>query len=223
VGLRAAVERERVPDDNSDIYICYRRRDAAGHARALHRDLCQRLGGRRIFFDQQSIEAGEVFPDRLRDGIASCRVVLVLIAHDWLESINDRERRLDIQDDFVRQEIADGLRLDKKVIPVLFDDTTMPEATQLPRPLSALSLRDGLTLRGKNLEYNVQLEELVRIIARLGIPERMFRTVKLFRSRNGTPASARTPVLPEATAVVAQSVLIPTALNIDLCPFAGRD
>ncbi len=162
----------QMPDNSFDIFISYRRSDAAGHARALYRDLSQRLDERRIFFDQQSIEAGEVFPDRLREGIASCRVLLALIGPGWLESKTGRgERRLDSEDDFVRQEVAWALQLDKNVIPVLFDDTPMPEAAQLPPSLRALAGRDALMLRGKNFEYNVQLESLVRIIAKiLGIP-----------------------------------------------------
>ena len=158
-----------MPDESSDLFISYRRTDAAGHARALYRDLCRRFDKRRIFFDRESIEAGAVFPDRLREGVASCRVLLALIAPGWLESKTARgERRLDGEDDFVRQEIAAALQLDKKVIPVLFDDAPMPEAAQLPASLRALAGRDALMLRGKNLEYDVQLEALVRILA--GIP-----------------------------------------------------
>lgn len=158
-----------MPDESFDLFISYRRSDAAGHARALYRDLCRRFDKRRIFFDRESIEAGAVFPERLREGVASCRALLALIAPGWLEAKTARgERRLDGEDDFVRQEIAAALQLGKKVIPVLFDDTPMPEGAQLPAPLRALAGRDALMLRGKNLEYDVQFEALVRILA--GIP-----------------------------------------------------
>jgi hypothetical protein len=162
---------EWMPDDSFDIFISYRRSDTAGHARALYRDLCRRFDKRRIFFDRESIEAGAVFPDRLRQGIESCRVLLALIGPGWLDSKTARgELRLDRDDDFVRQEIASALQ-DKKVIPVLFDDTLLPEAVQLPAPLRALAERDALMLRGKNLEYDMQLEALVRILAAVpGIP-----------------------------------------------------
>lgn len=158
-------------DDSFDIFISYRRIDTAGHARALYRDLCRRFDKRRIFFDRESIEAGAVFPDRLREGIKSCRVLLALVAPGWLESKTARGvRRLDCEHDFVRQEIASALQ-DKKVLPVLFDDTPMPEAVQLPAPLRALAGRDALMLRGKNLEYDVQLEALVGILAAVpGMP-----------------------------------------------------
>jgi len=38
------------------------------------------------------------------------------------------------------------------VIPVLFDDTSVPSADQLPEPRRPLSARDALTLRGKAYE-----------------------------------------------------------------------
>jgi len=48
---------------NHTIFISYRRSDAVGHARALHRDLCRRFEKDLIFFDRQSIESGDVFPE----------------------------------------------------------------------------------------------------------------------------------------------------------------
>ena len=99
-------------------------------------------------------------------------MLLALIAPGWLETkAPGGGRRIDSDDDFVRQEIGTALQLGRKVIPVLFDDTPMPEAAQLPDPLRKLSTCDALTLRGKNFEYDVQLEELVRLIAALpGMP-----------------------------------------------------
>ena len=68
-----------MPNSACELFISYRRSDAAGHARALYRDLCRRFEKQRIFFDRESIEAGTVFPDRLRDGVGACRVLLALI------------------------------------------------------------------------------------------------------------------------------------------------
>jgi hypothetical protein len=155
-----------MPPTDCDLFISYRRSDAAGHARALYRDLCRRFDKQRIFFDRESIEAGAVFPERLRDGVDGCRVLLVLIGPGWLDAKNPSgQRRLDDVDDFVRQEIAQALHLGRKLIPVLFDDTPMPAAADLPVPLQGLAACDALMLRGKNFEYELQLEELLRLLA----------------------------------------------------------
>jgi signal transduction histidine kinase len=49
-----------MPLANYDLFISYRRSDAAGYARALYRNLCRRFEKDRIFFDRESIEAGAI-------------------------------------------------------------------------------------------------------------------------------------------------------------------
>ncbi|MBK6873950.1 MAG: toll/interleukin-1 receptor domain-containing protein [Kineosporiaceae bacterium] len=161
-----------ITDVDPLVFVSYRRSDAAGHARALYRDLCRRFDKDRIFFDRESLEAGSVFPERLREGIQSCRVFLALIGPDWLDARSaDGGRRLDREDDVVRQELATALDLGKAIIPVTFDDTPVPPASDLPPPLRALVDHDVLMLRGKNLEYDTQLDELVRLLTRVpGMP-----------------------------------------------------
>jgi len=99
--------------------------------------------------------------------------LLALIGPEWLQVKNaDGLRRLNDPKDFVRQEIAQALALNKKLIPVLFDDTPSPAANELPAPLKALASCDVLTLRGKAYEYDTQLAELVRLVAKVpGIPQ----------------------------------------------------
>ena len=86
----------------------------------------------------------------MRKTVAQCHVLLALIGPEWLEVKNDEGLlRLEDPNDFVRQEIAQALALNKKVVPVLFDDTPPPAAKALPEPLKALARCDALTLRGK--------------------------------------------------------------------------
>jgi hypothetical protein len=82
-----------VPSRSADIVIRHRRSDAAGHARLLFRDLAQYFDPERIFFDRESIESGDVFPDRLRQAILDAKVVLALIAPDWLTVTDATGRR----------------------------------------------------------------------------------------------------------------------------------
>ena len=171
----------------TDIFISYRRSDAAGHARLLHKDLAQFFDAERLFFDRETIESGVDFPQTLSNAVAEAKVLLAVIAPQWLAVADENgKRRLDNPGDFVRREIALALVQGKKVIPVLLDDAPMPGAQALPEDLQPLASRDALTLRGKTYEYDRQLAELVRLIAatpgvaqprRLaeGVPERPFR------------------------------------------------
>jgi hypothetical protein len=150
-----------------EIFISYRRSDAAGHARALHRALREFFDTERIFFDRESIESGDDFPDRISDSVRECRVLLALVGPDWLSASANGKRRLDDPGDFVRQEIALALREGKKVIPVLFDDTPLPGRDKLPDLLSEFAGTDFLGLTGKTFEYEAQLQELVRLLAKV--------------------------------------------------------
>ena len=155
------------------IFISYRRTDAGGHGRNLHEYLSGRFGNDSVFFDGSTIESGDVFADTLRRGVEACAVLLALIGPEWLDVCgDDGGRRLDDADDFVRREIALALELGKKVIPVLFDDTPVPSAEQLPDLLKPLASRDALRLRGKTYEYQTQRRELVRLLAKVpGVPK----------------------------------------------------
>ena len=151
-----------------ELFISYRRSDAAGHARALHRDLKEHFDAEALFFDRESIESGDQFPQRIADSMSQSKVVLVLIGPEWLHAREGDMRRLDNPNDFVRKEVALALAGGQAVIPVLFDDTPPPQAADLPDELAGLSSRDMLQLRGKTLDYDTQLRELVRLATRAG-------------------------------------------------------
>ena len=57
--------------------------------------------------------------------------------------------------DFVRIEIAAALQRDIPVIPILMDDTQIPESDELPQDLAALSRRNGLDVRHASFHRDV--------------------------------------------------------------------
>ena len=84
------------------IFISYRRSDAGGYAWALRDYLTMRFGPDTIFFDGERIDDGTAFPDRLRAAVEGCRVLLAVIAPDWLEAKDTNGRhRLDDEHDWV--------------------------------------------------------------------------------------------------------------------------
>lgn len=211
--------------DEPSIFLSYRRSDAGGHARALHDYLSGRFGAERIFFDRSTIESGDRFPERLRQSVEGCAVLLALIGRDWLDTKGAAgDRRLDDPGDFVRQEIALALDRGKIVIPVLFDDTPVPPAHRLPAPLKDLAKHDALTLGGKTFEYQTQRRELVRLLAKMpGVPrpfaetsqviaERLFRVPwprnPFFTGREDTLQQLRQALAAEKTAVLSQATAI---------------
>ena len=119
----------------SRIFISYRRTDAGGHAGRIFDRLRHRFGPQYVFFDQDAIEPGDHFPNRIEAAIRSAGVVLVVIGQDWLESLNARAE--DDKIDFVQQEVS--IAVERKgtaddqieVIPILVGGATMPERDNL--------------------------------------------------------------------------------------------
>jgi tetratricopeptide (TPR) repeat protein len=130
------------------IFINYRREDSAATAGRLHDRLAQAFGRKRIFMDVDQIPAGIDFVAHLNSQVAACGVVLVVIGPHWLDVKNEAgQRRLNQPDDFVAIEIAAALARDIRVIPVLVDGASIPQASELPDSLKPLVRRQAIEVR----------------------------------------------------------------------------
>lgn len=119
------------------IFISYRRSDAGALAGRIADTLQADFGTSNVFYDHESILAGAQFPDSIRRALVESTVVLVLIGRNWLASADDAgRRRLDIEEDFVRIEIATALACPNvMIVPVLLEGAAMPSAGELPAAL----------------------------------------------------------------------------------------
>ena len=87
------------------IFISYRRQDAAANALGIGQYLENTFGRKNVFIDVD-MRAGAKFPTVLEQRLAECKVMIVLIGPDWLNSRDEQgRRRLDSSDDWVRLEI----------------------------------------------------------------------------------------------------------------------
>jgi hypothetical protein len=69
------------------------------------------------------------------------------------------------------QEIALALKLGKRIIPVLFEDASMPFKEELPSPLKPFATRQGHWLRDTTYDDEVQQRRLVAVLAEVsGVP-----------------------------------------------------
>ena len=140
----------------SQIFISYRRDDCAGHAGRLYDRLQAHFGAQAIFRDIDTIEPGMDFVEVIEDAVGSCKALLVLIGKQW-SHIKDAEgrRRLELEDDFVRLEVATALNRNIRVIPVLLQGAPMPPAEQLPQSLTKLARRNSIELSDARWEFDV--------------------------------------------------------------------
>lgn len=132
---------------SKQIFISYRRSDAAGHAGRLYDFLTDDFSDEKIFFDANTIEPGANFEQKISRELENSDVVLVLIGNQWLDCRSkDGSRRLDDPKDYVRLEVATALHNQKTVIPVLLQGAQMPSAVELPDDLQDLSKRNAVKL-----------------------------------------------------------------------------
>jgi hypothetical protein len=137
-----------------NIFLSYRR-DDAGHAGRLSDHIDRRFPGN-IFRDVTGIAPGTDFVRELERKLDSCQVLLVVISKTWLTSANKNGgRRLDDPGDFVRLEVAAGLRRNVCVIPVLVNGAAMPSAADLPDDLKSLANRQAMEVSERDFEDDV--------------------------------------------------------------------
>lgn len=126
------------------IFISYRRDDTRADARSIFQHLARVFGGEQIFMDVDSIDKGRDFRNVLDTALKRCRVMLVVIGPNWLDSRDvEQRRRLEDPNDFVRVEIATALSRNIVVIPVRIDGTPLPAEAQLPAELQPLTWRQA--------------------------------------------------------------------------------
>ncbi|HET9385682.1 MAG TPA: TIR domain-containing protein, partial [Gemmatimonadales bacterium] len=140
------------------ILVNYRRDDSAAYAGRLADRLREHFGRENVFVDIDTIRPGEDFVDRIDQSIAACDVLVAVIGKSWLTAVDPQgRRRLDREDDFVRMEIAKALERHIRVIPALVGDAGLPEATQLPQDLVALSRRQAIEISDSRFHHDVDL------------------------------------------------------------------
>jgi hypothetical protein len=150
------------------IFISYRREDAAANALGVSQYLANEFGRRNVFLDID-MRAGTKFPLFLEQRLAQCKVMLVLIGPDWLNSSDEQgRRRLDIPDDWVRLEIAHALKRGVTVIPVCVGGADLPPSTELPEDIRGLVDHQAISITHPGFRH--EMSGLVRDIR--AIPSR---------------------------------------------------
>ncbi len=148
--------------ERPNVFISYRRDDAAANAGRLFDWLSDQFGDAHVFLDTSRIAIGADFERVLGERLAAADVVLVVIGPRWLDIADANGRRLDQPDDYVRMEVATALRSGTRLIPVLVGGARMPAAERLPDALRALATRNATELRDAGFEQD--FDQLVNAI-----------------------------------------------------------
>lgn len=158
------------------IFINYRKDDSNWNALALYNELQKYFSADQIFKDFNAIQPGDDFVESINKALHTCDVLLVLIGKNWLSATNAAgQRRLDDPEDFVRLEIAGALERNIKVIPVMLDNTPMPQEHELPENLHSLSRRQFISIDPIRFGDDVRhlSESIKKILADCGYEQSM--------------------------------------------------
>jgi hypothetical protein len=146
-----------------EIFISYRRDDAAGEAGRLYDRLREHFGPERVFRDVDALEPGQRFTDEIEERLADCDVLIALIGKRWKgEADAAGGTRIDDPEDFVRLEIGAALRRGITVVPALVHNAQMPRAEELPPDLHPLLLHHALDL--DSTDFHDDVTRLIRAL-----------------------------------------------------------
>ena len=159
-------KKKRLPknDTKEKIFISYRRSDSNNITGRIYDRLAQHFGREAIFKDVDSIPLGVDFRQHLHSAVGECEILLVIIGKSWLAATDEQgAKRLHKESDFVRIEIEAALGRNISVIPVLVENSEIPQSSELPASLANLAFRNGIQVR-HDPDFHRDMDRLIRDI-----------------------------------------------------------
>ena len=137
-----------------DVFISYRRVVSSEAARAIRAELSQRRV--RVFLDVDELRSGH-FDEALLDCIARTANFVVIL------SVGCFDRGAD-QHDWMRQEIAHAIKLNKNIIPVTMPGFSFPATDEMAEDIRALQMHQRV--RYDHEYFDAMMERIIRFLHR---------------------------------------------------------
>jgi len=122
-----------------NIFVSYRRLDSAIFSQWLAVQLRAAYGQDCVFIDTENIRDAAAWAQQIESSLRNASLIIVVIGKSWL-SISDEvgRRRIDLPDDWVRREIETGLKIRKRILPLLIEGAELPAREALPDSIAPL-------------------------------------------------------------------------------------
>ncbi|MEM7405771.1 MAG: toll/interleukin-1 receptor domain-containing protein [Pseudomonadota bacterium] len=151
------------------IFINYRKNDTFDVALRLADALDAHFGPASYFLDR-NIKPGKVWPEEIKSAVAGARIVLVLVGRDWLNaSDHNGIRKLEQEDDWVRQEIETALTAGAEVVPVRVNGAGALTAKDLRHVPTMLPLASIQAIKLSSAHWRVTFDRLANRLADAGV------------------------------------------------------
>ena len=108
--------------------------------------------------DVSDISGGDLFKKKIDQALYECKVFIPIIDNEWTGVINPAtgENRISLADDFIAFEVQSALLRNKAIIPVLMENSSLPQTDELPTNIQSLFLYNVKRLKHESWERDVQ-------------------------------------------------------------------
>jgi len=134
------------------VFISYRREDGALSARLIHEKLANRFGASAVFLDATDITPGDSFPERIARNLADAEVVVAVLGPRWPDLLRSRAP----DGDYVRIELSEARRAEKRIIPVLVEGADASSFAAAPSDFAWLTKLNAIELTPRALDADLQ-------------------------------------------------------------------
>lgn len=117
------------------VFVSYRKDDDPGWAGRVRDSLAHHFGDDNVFFDVDSIRAGQRWEEAIDAALTQSQSVVLVIGPSWLSCLNERAGTS--QTDYHLREIVMALDRGIHVYPVRVRQAPMPDLSELPDELSS--------------------------------------------------------------------------------------
>lgn len=139
--------------DQTQIFISYRRDDGQGAARSVQQALMRMYDGKSVFFDFTSIEDGK-FNLQIIDAIYSCTDFILVLSPKVMKKCTKRS-------DWVALEIRTAIKYNKHIVPINIDNKFSGFPKRFPKDLGKLKYEQQLEFQ-MGTYFSASVEKLIK-------------------------------------------------------------
>lgn len=148
------------------IVISYRRADSEALTGRIRDRLVGHYGDNSIFMDIDSIPLGTDFRDYIKEVLEHTDLVIAVMGPRWLGAVPGSTARIMEETDPVRIEVESALARGVSVIPILIDNATMPQPSELPSTLTNLAYRNAAQVESGR-DFHLHMDRVIRAIDKI--------------------------------------------------------
>jgi hypothetical protein len=145
------------------LFLSYRSDDTQQFAGRVDDKLVSAFGRENVFFDIESMPAGDDSRVCIKMALNECGVFFALVGPNWVGRLPRGRSRITERTDPIRTEIATAIKFEIPIVPLLVGDTKMPKVDLLPPSLRKFASIVGVRI-GVGRDFHPNLDRILQQI-----------------------------------------------------------